>query len=75
MKQKLTLTISKKHGRFEVDAKALPGMAPIGRGRTMMEALGSFLHNARDVLGVEIDVDESAVRTEMRRRQRELAKR
>lgn len=60
---------------FEVDPIEKPGMPKVGRGRTMKEALGDFLINYQDELGIKLELDTSAQRTEQRRRQRELGKR
>ncbi len=71
----IKLYINKYDGAFIVDAPARPGSPSVGRGRTMMEALGSWLHNNQDFVGVVIDISDSVTATEVRRRQRELAKR
>jgi len=41
----------------------------------MKEALGDFLISYQKELGLEIDLDEAAQKTERNRRRRELAKR
>lgn len=64
-----------KYNQFEVDPVDLPGSPKIGRGRTMLEALGSFLICYQDALNLTIEVDETAKPAEKRRRRRELSKR
>lgn len=72
----MKLTLSKREsGEFEVDDRSLPGSPPVGHGRTMMEAIGSFFHSNQTRLGIEFEVDDSAWQTELRRCRRELAKR
>jgi len=64
------------HGRsFEIDPYEKCGSPSVGRGRTMKEALGDFLISYQKELGLEIDLDEAAQKTERNRRRRELAKR
>lgn len=70
----MKILLKKDGNRFEVTDNRL-GAVPVGRGRTMYEALGSYLLNNQEFLDVYIDVDESVQATEDRRRQRELAKR
>lgn len=68
--------VIKKFGTsFEVDPVDLPGSPGVGRGPTMDAALGSFLRQYQQQLGVEIEVDSSAQQTEKARRYRELRKR
>lgn len=45
----------------------------MGRGASIMEAIGNWLHNNRTLVGVEFEVDPSAVPYEMERRRLELA--
>jgi hypothetical protein len=71
----MKLTIIKHDDSFEVDDKSAPGMPPVGRGRTMLEAIGSWLHNNQERMGIEFELEGSVVQTEERRRQRELSKR
>lgn len=71
----MKLTISKNGNVFTVDNNAWTGTPPVGRGRTLMEAIGSFVHNNQRELGFEFEVEPSAEPAEMRRRKRELAKR
>lgn len=52
-----------------------PGSPTVGRGRTMLEAIGSYFHNHQTELGIEFEVDSTALAAEMRRRSRELNKR
>jgi hypothetical protein len=73
----MILTIHKKHGSkfFYVEDLSLPGSPPMGRGRTMKEAIGDWLFYNRKEVDVEFAVDDTARPAEMRRRQRELRKR
>jgi hypothetical protein len=72
----MKLTIRKRdNGDFEVEDMSLPGSPPVGYGKHMMEAIGRFFHAHQTRLGIEFEVDESAVPAEMRRRQRELRRR
>ena len=75
---KLLITKTGFGGSFEfqvADAHAW-GSPYVGNGRTMDEALGSFLRNHQLDLGItEINFDEAAWKTELARRRRELAKR
>jgi hypothetical protein len=71
----LRLTIEKQGSSFVVDCKDWPGSPYIGRGDTMIEAVGSFFHCNQDKLGIEFVVDETAQPDEIRRREQELAKR
>lgn len=67
--------ISKRLGRFEVDEPTRPGSPPVGRGRTMAEALGDWLKNNQRDLDIFIDVHATAMPAELARRKRELARR
>jgi len=60
---------------FEVDDLSRPGSPAVGRGRTMIIAIGDYFHRNQTELGISFEVDPSALPAEMRRRQRELAKR
>lgn len=71
----LTLRISKQGKEFVVDDPKLTGSPPCGYGRTMVSAVGAFFHVNQSRLGIKFEVDDSALKTEMRRRKRELAKR
>jgi hypothetical protein len=71
----MILTISKEGKIFTVEDKSLPGSPPVGRGRTMKEAMGDWLHNNQRRLNLTFDVHTSAQRAENARRIRELAKR
>lgn len=53
---------------FVVDPVDEPGSPPVGRGRTMHEAYGSFLIAYQKRLGLEIEVDPSAEAAEQQRR-------
>ncbi len=69
----MKLTISKEGALFVVDDKSRTGSQPVGRGKTMIEAIGSFFHNNQSQLDIEFEVEPSAERAEMTRRRRELA--
>jgi hypothetical protein len=62
------IKISKSYGFIEVDPVDLPGSPPVGRGRTIPEALGDFLIHYQNQLGLQIEVDESAREAELARR-------
>jgi hypothetical protein len=69
--------VIKSHGEgsIEVDPVELPGMPPVGRGKTIEEALGNFLIAYQKELGLEISVDASAKKAEKKRRRDALAHR
>ena len=69
------LRISMEGDQFMVDDPSLTGSPPVGRGKTMIEAIGSFVHNNQDRFGFIFDVDPSAEHAEEERRERELARR
>ena len=73
----LTLRISKEEGylTFLVEDPTQTGTPPVGRGNTMMSAVGCFFHTNQSRLGISFEVAESAKPAEMRRRKRELARR
>ena len=72
----INLRISKENDEtFLVDDPKRPGSPPVGRGRSMMEAIGSWLHHNRQIVGIKFYVDSSAWDDEMSRRKSELAKR
>jgi len=71
----MKLTISKTGRQYTVDDKSRPGSPPVGRGRTMFEAIGDYVYANQSELDITFDVDESARPAEMRRRQRELEER
>jgi len=71
----MKLTISKVGRQYVVDDKSRPGSPAVGRGRTMSEAIGNYIHANQKAFGIEFEVDESAICAEMRRRHRELSKR
>ncbi len=69
------LKISKDEKIFVVEDSLISGSPPVGRGRTMMEAVGSWFHNNQNNLGFQFMIEESAWPAEKRRRIRELTKR
>jgi len=60
---------------FEVDCLDLLGSPPVGRGSSLKEAVGDWFLNYQDIIGIKVNIDDSAKATEERRRKRELAKR
>jgi hypothetical protein len=71
----MVLTISKEGNQFVVDETSRTGSPRVGRGRTMKEAIGDFIHGNQAELGIHLIVAMSAEPAEQRRRKRELAKR
>lgn len=69
----MKVKVSKRGNRFEADPVELPGSPPVGKGDSIMEALGDFLHQYRAELGVEIELDGSARDAEQERRDAALA--
>lgn len=66
-----------QHGpdSFEVQPVPAVGACIVGRGTSIIEAIGSYFHHAQEELGIEFVLDKSAVEAEMARREDELAKR
>ena len=52
-----------------------PGSPLVGKGDSITEALGDFLRHSHAELGVEIEVDASALEAEQQRRAAALAQR
>jgi len=48
-------------GGYVVDPVELPGTPPVGRGESVTEAMGNFVAHYHKQLGLEIEVDSSAV--------------
>jgi hypothetical protein len=71
----IVLSISRENGRFLVDDKSLTGSPPVGRGRTTLEAVGSYFCHNQGRFGFMFEVEPSAQPAEKKRRRRELAKR
>ena len=71
----MILSITKEFGRFVVDEKGAPGTPSVGRGRTMMEAIGNYFHTNQTKLEIAFEVEPQAQPAEKRRRQRELSRR
>jgi len=69
-----TLVITKDGKTFTVDNPKAPGSPAVGRGPTMVSAIGAWFVAHQQELGYDFDVTE-VQGTEDRRRQRELAKR
>lgn len=69
------LTISKDGEVFLVEDKTIPGSPPVGRGETMMEAIGSWFHRNQNDIGLEFEVDDSAWADEQARRRHEISSR
>ena len=70
----ITLKITKVGRLFIVDDPKAPGSPMVGRGHTMMEAIGVWLVGHQDELGIAFDTTEVQA-TEARRRQRALKRR
>jgi hypothetical protein len=71
----MILTISKEGEGFVVDNKAMSGAPCVGRGKSMVKAIGDYFINNQTLLGYYFDVDPSAQKAEDKRRKKELAKR
>ncbi len=72
---KRTLKITKTDGgSFCVDDPSAPGSPPVGYGNTIISAIGSWVLNNQNALGLQFDTYEVSG-TEFKRRQRELFKR
>jgi predicted ATP-grasp superfamily ATP-dependent carboligase len=69
------LTITKQDKNFIVDDTSRPGTPYIGRGRTMIEAIGDYFVQNQHLLDLRFELDPQVQSTEKRRRARELAKR
>lgn len=52
----INLTIVKKGTTFEVDNLAQLGSPPIGRGKSIKEAVGDWLYHNQTELGITFDV-------------------
>lgn len=70
-----TLTITKDGEIFTVDNKKMPGSPGVGRGASMLEAIGSYFHVNQTNLNISFVVDPSAQLVEEQRRVTELKKR
>jgi hypothetical protein len=71
----ILLTIDREENHFVVDDKSVPGSPPVGRGDTMMEAIGNYFHHNRDRFDLDFIVTKEALPYEMERRKQELGKR
>ena len=71
----MKLKLLKDKDYFTIDPVQLPGSPPVGKGQSMRAALGDFVHQYQKELGIEIEVDHSAWRSEIGRRRREVARR
>lgn len=74
----LKLKISKPEynlDSFLVEEVGRTGSPSVGRGRTMIQAIGDYFHVNQTDLGIVFEVDPSAQPAEMRRRSRELSRR
>jgi hypothetical protein len=71
----MKLMVRQQNGRFEVDPVNLTGSPKVGRGATLLEALGDFLILYQGELGLVLDVDASAQAAEQQRREQALAER
>lgn len=71
----MKLRIAKEGDIFVVDEPSVPGTPPVGRGRSITEAMGQWLRINHVRLGIDFEVDPSAAPAELGRRRRELARR
>lgn len=71
----MKVLIRRRGNQFEADPVDLPGSPPVGRGATIIEALGNFLISYQHDLGLEIEVDETAKAAEQQRRSESLSDR
>ncbi|WP_199031399.1 hypothetical protein [Ralstonia sp. ASV6] len=56
----MKIKISKEAGGYVVDPVDLPGIPPVGRGKTVSEAMGDFLAHYHVQMGLEIELDLTA---------------
>lgn len=70
VRKAIGLTISKIEGTkmYEADDKSVPGAPLVGRGFTMKEAIGDWVINHQDQLGMVFIVEQSAFPPVKRRR-------
>lgn len=71
----VAVTVKAESGKIVADVATWPGSPAVGRGDTIYEALGRWLHANRGAVGVEIVLDMSAFDQEMERRLEELGSR
>lgn len=71
----MKILIRQRGDRFEADPVNLPGSPAVGKGATIVEALGDFLISYQQDLGLEIEVDETAKAAEQQRRSEALSQR
>ena len=72
----MKLKISKENkNTFLVENPALSGSPYVGRGRTMVEAIGNYFIVYQKEFGVEFELTDEVQKTENNRRRSELAKR
>lgn len=71
----ITLNVSSVDSLVTVDDQTLPGSPPVGRGRTIYEAIGRWFHLHQERLGIKFNVHESAKPAEVARRALETGQR
>ncbi len=72
----MVLTIDKAHdGSLVVEDKTLPGSPKVGRGETIVEAIGNWLISYQEELGIRFELTPKAQPAEDARRAAELATR
>lgn len=71
----MRVVIKAEGERFVVDPVDKSGSPAVGRGASMVEALGDFVICYQTELGLDIVVDESAQAAENQRREDALAQR
>jgi hypothetical protein len=64
----MRVQVSKQGDTFVVDPVDLSGSPKIGRGTTLVEALGNFLIAYQKELGLEFEIDPTAQAAEDQRR-------
>lgn len=63
----MKLSIEKDGKDFVVDNKDVSGSPKVGRGRTLMSAIGSWLHNNQDKMGIEFVLSPEVQKNETKR--------
>lgn len=69
------ITVEKIGDVFVMDDKSRPGVPPVGRGKSLKEALGDYVINNQDALGIKFEIMESASVAESARREEALKER
>lgn len=64
----MKVNVSEQYGEFIADPVDKSGMPTVGRGKTLLEALGAFLITYQSQLGVVVEIEETAAQAEIKRR-------